>query len=77
MLPLVASLRALDADELAEAGPEDCEALVGVWGDLHNEVRTRQKAYDAKMLEQYERRSDLASFDVRFIFSPGDLVLLR
>ena len=50
---------------------------MGIWDDLYEIVRARQKTYDAKMLEQYQRRSDLADYDVRFIFSPGDLVLLK
>ena len=29
------------------------------------------------MLDQYARRTDLADYDVRFIFSPGDMVLLK
>ena len=51
MLPLVAELRASSEDEVAEAGPEDCERLAGVWETLYQEVRARQKTYDAKMLE--------------------------
>ena len=77
VLPLVAALRVTGEDEWAEIGEEACGELAGVWEDLYQEVGRRQKAYDQRMLEQYQRRSDLADFDVRFIFSPGDMVLLR
>ena len=77
VLPLVAELRANNEEDLAEVGPEECERLVGIWEDLYQEIRVRQKQYDSKMLEQYQRRADLADYDVRFIFSPGDMVLLK
>ena len=35
VLPLVAALRAMDEDELVEVGPDACEELAGVWGDLY------------------------------------------
>lgn len=53
------------------------EELVGIWAPLYQEVQERQKAYDARMYEAYQRRTDLAKMDVRFIFSPGDRVLLK
>ena len=77
VLPLVAELRVSGEDYVAEIGQEECAQLVGIWEDLYQEVRVRQRKYDAKMLEQYQQRSDLAEYDVRFIFSPGDMVLLK
>lgn len=44
---------------------------------MHREVQVRHRAYDAAMKDAYLKRPDLAHFDVRFIFSPGDRVLLR
>ena len=37
----------------------------------------RQLAYDKKMIQEYARRAKLAEYDVRYIFSPGDRVLLQ
>lgn len=73
----MAALRAATEEEVTEAVPEEEERLQGVWEELYREVQVRHRAYDGAMREAYLRRPDLARFDVRFIFSPGDRVLLR
>ena len=77
VLPLVPALRVSSTEDLEAVDPTSCADLAGVWGDLYRELASRQRRYDAGMLEQYQRRTDLATYDVRFIFSPGDNVLLR
>ena len=51
VLPLIPALRVTEEEGLAEVTPEACEALAGVWEELYRGVQSRQKAYDAKMLE--------------------------
>ena len=70
-------LRAQSEEELEENMEDDVEAMVGIWEDLHEEVTMRQIRYDRDMVKQYLRQRQLAEQDVRFIFAPGDPVLLR
>ena len=56
---------------------EDIGREVGLWGDVLHEVRARHAKYDAKMIADYLRHADLNEKDLRFVFQPGDRVLLK
>ena len=60
-----------------EMAEEDLGATIGYWDEFFTALRQRQLAYDRKMAQEYLKRSDLARYDVRFIFKAGNLVLLR
>lgn len=79
-LSLNEELRAFTVEEL-EASQEtfetDIEYEVGIWLDMFTEIRERHRKYDASMVAQYLRRRDLAEQDIRFVFHPGDRVLLK
>ena len=60
-----------------ETAKEDLGATIGYWDEFFTALRQRQLAYDRNMAQEYLKRSDLARYDVCFIFEVGDLVLLR
>ena len=60
-----------------EMAKEDLGATIGYWDEFFTALRQRQLAYDRKMAQEYLKRSDLARYDVCFVFKAGDLVLLR
>ena len=73
-------LRACRIEELEEdpaAQVAQIEQEVGVWREIFQEIKERHDQYDRKMVREYLRRQRLAEHDVRFLFSPGDKVLLR
>ncbi len=47
------------------------------WDQLLEVVRRRLEKRDEQMVREYLRRTDLATHDLRFAFSPGDRVILR
>lgn len=70
-------LRAATEEEFIETAEADIEAEVGLWNEVFAEITERHQQYDRKMVDEYLRRNTLAEHDVRFVFSPGDKVLLR
>ena len=60
-----------------ETAEEELGATIGYWDDYFQELRQRHTKYDRRQAQEYLKRSDLARYDVRFIFKHGDLVLLR
>ena len=55
---------------------EDLTAIIGYWDEFFTALRQRQLTYDQKMAQEYLKCSDLARYNVCFIFKAGDLVLL-
>ena len=70
-------LAANAAQEGVEPPSEELAAEVGHWQLALDDIVERQSRYDAKMIREYARRAKLADFDVRFLFRPGDRVLLK
>lgn len=50
---------------------------MGYWQYVFDKLAHRQNRYDSRMIREYARRADLARYDVRYLFSPGDRVLLK
>ena len=55
----------------------DLEYTCKYWESVCEEVANKQLTYDKKVQEEYMRRENLAEHDVRFIFEPGDPVLMK
>ena len=69
---------AAGAEQEEEEPPaEGVAAAAGFWQLAFDELEARQQKYDAKMIREYARRARLADFDVRFLFQPGDRVLMK
>ena len=58
--------------EGGEWNVEQVEALVGIWGEIFEEVRAREGQYDQQMLRSYLKRKGLDTVDVCFAFAEGD-----
>ena len=58
--------------EGGEWNVEQVEALVGIWGEIFEEVRAREGQYDRRMLRSYLKHKGLDKVDVRFAFAEGD-----
>lgn len=76
ILPIANALSEVTIEEIDDMGV-DMEHVVSYWQKVYEEVANRQKAYDSKMAEAYMRQRTLAEHDVRYIFNPGDKVLLK
>ena len=51
------------------------EALVGIWGEIFDEVRACERQYDQWMLRSYLKHKGLDKVDVCFAFTEGDWVV--
>lgn len=68
---------AAGSEQEEEPPAEEVTAAAGFWQLAFDELAARQQKYDAKMIREYARRARLADFDVRFLFKPGDRVLMK
>ena len=60
---------------------QDQEKLLGAqlrwWDDILGEVRQKLDARDTQMMQEYHRREDIDSKDIRFMLKEGDMLLMK
>ena len=50
---------------------------MGIWQEIFQEIKEWHDQYNKKIVQEYLRQQRVAEHNVRFLFSPGDKVLLR
>lgn len=71
------ALQPLTSEEIADNTDQYIEQIMSVWADLLVELEIKHARYDNKMIRDYLDRRGLAKMDVRYVFEPGALVLLK
>lgn len=74
-LPLM--IEADSVEQFIAGTPEYLDHLVHYWDTVYRDVQSRQQDYDKVMIKRYMKSKKLAEHDVRYIFKPGDYVLLK